>query len=150
MRDGPLCPQMYNFTSFTVTLNELQPGMERMLAPTDCRLRPDIRSMENGDMGACLCGGLGVGLRHCGEMAQELRTCPWLVRRPGPTAPHHRKPGTWVWFSDGSMLSPARAAPYPDCVLGLDLASQEKERLEEKQREARRERDKGDTEWQTR
>ncbi|XP_053782574.1 oxysterol-binding protein-related protein 2 [Desmodus rotundus] len=77
----PNSAQMYNFTSFTVTLNELQPGMERMLAPTDCRLRPDIRSMENGDM---------------------------------------------------------------------DLASQEKERLEEKQREARRERDKGDTEWQTR
>lgn len=34
--------------------------------------------------------------------------------------------------------------------LGLDLASQEKERLEEKQREARRERAKEDTEWQTR
>ncbi|XP_036915913.1 oxysterol-binding protein-related protein 2 [Sturnira hondurensis] len=77
----PNSAQMYNFTSFTVTLNELQPGMERTLAPTDCRLRPDIRSMENGDM---------------------------------------------------------------------DLASQEKDRLEEKQREARRERDKGDTEWQTR
>lgn len=43
---------MYNFTSFTVSLNELQSGMEKTLAPTDCRLRPDIRGMENGDMGA--------------------------------------------------------------------------------------------------
>ncbi|XP_054433525.1 oxysterol-binding protein-related protein 2 isoform X3 [Pteronotus mesoamericanus] len=77
----PNSAQMYNFTSFTVTLNELQPGMEQTLAPTDCRLRPDIRSMENGDM---------------------------------------------------------------------DLASQEKERLEEKQRAARRERAKGDAEWRTR
>uniref|UniRef100_A0A8C2X1L9 Oxysterol-binding protein n=1 Tax=Cyclopterus lumpus TaxID=8103 RepID=A0A8C2X1L9_CYCLU len=42
--------QMYNFTSFAMTLNELEPGMERLLAPTDCRLRPDIRAMENGDM----------------------------------------------------------------------------------------------------
>nr|KAF6279345.1 oxysterol binding protein like 2 [Pipistrellus kuhlii] len=77
----PNSAQMYNFTSFTVSLNELQTGMEKILAPTDCRLRPDIRSMENGNM---------------------------------------------------------------------DLASQEKERLEEKQREARKERAKEDTEWQTR
>ncbi|XP_076133442.1 oxysterol-binding protein-related protein 2b [Alosa pseudoharengus] len=42
--------QMYNFTNFAVTLNELEPGMEGVLAPTDCRLRPDIRAMENGYM----------------------------------------------------------------------------------------------------
>lgn len=28
--------------------------MEAILAPTDCRLRPDIRNMENGNMGTCL------------------------------------------------------------------------------------------------
>uniref|UniRef100_A0A8I3X7N3 Oxysterol-binding protein n=1 Tax=Callithrix jacchus TaxID=9483 RepID=A0A8I3X7N3_CALJA len=77
----PNSAQMYNFTSFTVSLNELETGMEKTLPPTDCRLRPDIRGMENGDM---------------------------------------------------------------------DLASQEKERLEEKQREARRERAKEAAEWQTR
>lgn len=43
--------QMYNFTSFTVSLNELESGMEKTLPPTDCRLRPDIRGMENGNMG---------------------------------------------------------------------------------------------------
>lgn len=43
--------QMYNFTSFTVSLNELRTGMEKALPPTDCRLRPDIRGMENGNMG---------------------------------------------------------------------------------------------------
>ncbi|XP_012676271.1 oxysterol-binding protein-related protein 2 isoform X2 [Clupea harengus] len=42
--------QMYNFTNFTMSLNELEPGMEKVLAPTDCRLRPDVRAMENGDM----------------------------------------------------------------------------------------------------
>ncbi len=42
---------MYNFTHFAMTLNELEPGMEGVLAPTDCRLRPDIRAMENGNMG---------------------------------------------------------------------------------------------------
>ncbi|XP_076874531.1 oxysterol-binding protein-related protein 2 isoform X2 [Brachyhypopomus gauderio] len=73
--------QMYNFTSFAMTLNELEPGMEGVVAPTDCRLRPDIRAMENGD---------------------------------------------------------------------IDAASQEKERLEEKQRAARRERAKDEEEWSTR
>ena len=43
--------QMYNFTNFAMSLNELEPGMQDRLAPTDCRLRPDIRAMENGDMG---------------------------------------------------------------------------------------------------
>ncbi|XP_023257366.1 oxysterol-binding protein-related protein 2-like [Seriola lalandi dorsalis] len=41
---------MYNFTNFAMSLNELEPGMEAMLAPTDCRFRPDIRAMENGKM----------------------------------------------------------------------------------------------------
>ncbi|CAB1336528.1 unnamed protein product [Coregonus sp. 'balchen'] len=72
---------MYNFTSFTMTLNELEPGMERLLAPTDCRRRPDVRAMENGD---------------------------------------------------------------------LDTASVEKDRLEEKQRAARKERSKDEEEWSTR
>uniref|UniRef100_A0A8B9LT57 Oxysterol-binding protein n=1 Tax=Astyanax mexicanus TaxID=7994 RepID=A0A8B9LT57_ASTMX len=46
----PNSAEMYNFTNFTITLNELEAGMEGVLAPTDCRLRPDIRAMENGDM----------------------------------------------------------------------------------------------------
>ncbi|XP_058031536.1 oxysterol-binding protein-related protein 2 isoform X3 [Ahaetulla prasina] len=73
--------QMYNFTSFAVTLNELEKGMEDILAPTDCRLRPDIRHMENGE---------------------------------------------------------------------IDLASKEKERLEEKQRAARKDRAKEEIDWRTR
>ncbi|NXG32152.1 OSBL2 protein, partial [Dromaius novaehollandiae] len=77
----PNSSQMYNFTSFAVSLNELEKGMEAILAPTDCRLRPDIRNMEDGNM---------------------------------------------------------------------DLASKEKERLEEKQRAARKERAKDEVEWQTR
>ncbi|KAM4623204.1 oxysterol-binding protein-related protein 2 isoform 1-T3 [Discoglossus pictus] len=44
----PNSSQMYNFTNFAVTLNEFDPDVK--LAPTDCRLRPDIRGMENGDL----------------------------------------------------------------------------------------------------
>lgn len=56
-------PQMYNFTSFTVSLNELETGMEKTLPPTDCRLRPDIRGMENGNMGAFLQSEEGAGAK---------------------------------------------------------------------------------------
>ncbi|KAM4563825.1 oxysterol-binding protein-related protein 2-like isoform 1-T2 [Odontesthes bonariensis] len=72
---------MYNFTNFAMSLNELEPGMEAILPHTDCRFRPDIRAMENGNM---------------------------------------------------------------------DEASKEKERLEVKQRAARKERSKHDDEWSTR
>ncbi|XP_038664487.1 oxysterol-binding protein-related protein 1 isoform X3 [Scyliorhinus canicula] len=70
--------QMYNFTNFAMSLNELDKEMENVIAPTDCRFRPDIKAMENGD---------------------------------------------------------------------IDLASEEKKRLEEKQRAARKQRTKTDNDW---
>ncbi|XP_040896234.1 oxysterol-binding protein-related protein 1 isoform X1 [Toxotes jaculatrix] len=73
--------QMYSFTSFAMQLNELHKEMEGVIPLTDCRLRPDIRAMENGD---------------------------------------------------------------------IDHASEEKKRLEEKQRAARKNRSKSDEEWKTR
>uniref|UniRef100_A0A3B5LQ53 Oxysterol-binding protein n=1 Tax=Xiphophorus couchianus TaxID=32473 RepID=A0A3B5LQ53_9TELE len=42
--------QMYSFTSFAMQLNELHKDMEGVIPQTDCRLRPDIRAMENGDI----------------------------------------------------------------------------------------------------
>ncbi|XP_059502255.1 oxysterol-binding protein-related protein 1 isoform X3 [Stegostoma tigrinum] len=74
----PNSRQMYNFTSFAMSLNELDKEMETVIAPTDCRFRPDIKAMENGD---------------------------------------------------------------------IDLASEEKKRLEEKQRAARKQRAKTDNDW---
>uniref|UniRef100_A0A8C4EQC9 Oxysterol-binding protein n=1 Tax=Dicentrarchus labrax TaxID=13489 RepID=A0A8C4EQC9_DICLA len=77
----PNSTQMYSFTSFAMQLNELHKEMEGAIPQTDCRLRPDIRAMENGD---------------------------------------------------------------------IDLASEEKKRLEEKQRATRKNRSKSDEEWKTR
>ncbi|XP_033208969.1 oxysterol-binding protein-related protein 2 isoform X2 [Belonocnema kinseyi] len=39
----------YQFTAFAMSLNEMEPGMEKNLCPTDSRLRPDIRKLEAGD-----------------------------------------------------------------------------------------------------
>ncbi|XP_054579601.1 oxysterol-binding protein-related protein 1 isoform X2 [Eptesicus fuscus] len=77
----PNSAQMYNFTSFAMVLNEVDKDMESVIPKTDCRLRPDIRAMENGE---------------------------------------------------------------------IDLASEEKKRLEEKQRAARKNRSRSEEDWRTR
>uniref|UniRef100_A0A452J0Z0 Oxysterol-binding protein-related protein 1 n=1 Tax=Gopherus agassizii TaxID=38772 RepID=A0A452J0Z0_9SAUR len=76
----PNSVQMYNFTSFAMALNELDKEMESVVPKTDCRLRPDIRAMENGE---------------------------------------------------------------------IDIASEEKKRLEEKQRAVRKNRSKSEEDWKT-
>lgn len=46
----PESSRYYNFTLFAMLLNELDDETKSHLPPTDCRLRPDIRKMENGDI----------------------------------------------------------------------------------------------------
>ncbi|RDY14652.1 Oxysterol-binding protein-related protein 1C, partial [Mucuna pruriens] len=38
----------YNLTQFAIILNEITPGLKEKLPPTDSRLRPDQRCLENG------------------------------------------------------------------------------------------------------
>ncbi|KAL8467181.1 hypothetical protein ACS0TY_036047 [Phlomoides rotata] len=45
----PQFPTRYNLTRFAITLNELIPGLKEKLPPTDSRLRPDQRCLENGE-----------------------------------------------------------------------------------------------------
>lgn len=40
----------YGFTSFAATLNEVSPIEKGKLAPTDSRIRPDQRALEDGDL----------------------------------------------------------------------------------------------------
>ncbi|KAJ6818112.1 oxysterol-binding protein-related protein 1C [Iris pallida] len=42
-------PTRYNLTDFAITLNELTSGLMEKLPPTDSRLRPDQRCLENGE-----------------------------------------------------------------------------------------------------
>ncbi|XP_071736436.1 oxysterol-binding protein-related protein 1D [Rutidosis leptorrhynchoides] len=39
----------YNLTPFAISLNEITPGLKEKLPPTDSRLRPDQRHLENGE-----------------------------------------------------------------------------------------------------
>lgn len=45
----PKSPTRYNFSRFAITLNELTPDIKEKLPPTDSRLRPDQRCLENGE-----------------------------------------------------------------------------------------------------
>lgn len=41
--------EFYGFTSFGITLNELTDDLLGKIPPTDSRLRPDVRALEEGD-----------------------------------------------------------------------------------------------------
>lgn len=43
-------PEYYGFTSFGITLNEITPDLKGHLPPTDSRLRPDVRALEEGNL----------------------------------------------------------------------------------------------------
>ncbi|KAJ8979884.1 hypothetical protein NQ317_017507 [Molorchus minor] len=46
----PQTSDYYQFTEFAMSLNELESGMDKIICPTDSRLRPDIRKLEQGDI----------------------------------------------------------------------------------------------------
>lgn len=47
-------PEYHNFTLYSMFLNQLDDDLKGKLAPTDSRLRPDVRLLEEGDIGKVL------------------------------------------------------------------------------------------------
>ncbi|KAI0048392.1 hypothetical protein FA95DRAFT_1558038 [Auriscalpium vulgare] len=43
-------PQYYGFTAWGITLNEITRDLRGRIPPTDSRLRPDVRALEEGDL----------------------------------------------------------------------------------------------------
>lgn len=43
--------RFYHFTAFAMMLNEFQKGKDDNLPPNDCRFRPDVRHLEEGNVG---------------------------------------------------------------------------------------------------
>jgi hypothetical protein len=50
LNEGDVFEDYYNFTKFTFSLNELNDELKKVLPSTDCRLRPDIRLLEEGEV----------------------------------------------------------------------------------------------------
>lgn len=46
----PNSTKYYGFTNFAMSLNEVTPDVQNILPPTDSRLRPDQRALEDGDV----------------------------------------------------------------------------------------------------
>ncbi|XP_074358862.1 oxysterol-binding protein-related protein 2A isoform X3 [Apium graveolens] len=66
----------YNLTSFAITLNELTPGLQEILPPTDSRLRPDQRHLENGEYDKANAEKLRLETRQ--RMVFEETTRKWM------------------------------------------------------------------------
>ncbi|KAF9613982.1 hypothetical protein IFM89_014175 [Coptis chinensis] len=62
----------YNLTSFAITLNELTAGLQEKLPPTDSRLRPDQRHLENGEYEKANAEKLRLEMRQRMALLQHL------------------------------------------------------------------------------
>ncbi|CAD6888373.1 unnamed protein product [Tilletia controversa] len=71
----------YGFTYFAVSLNEVTPDIEPFLPPTDSRLRPDQRAMEDGDIDKA------EDLKQKLEQAQRVRRKAAAEGGNGPIQP---------------------------------------------------------------
>uniref|UniRef100_A0A3P9M5M2 Oxysterol-binding protein n=1 Tax=Oryzias latipes TaxID=8090 RepID=A0A3P9M5M2_ORYLA len=91
--------KFYAFSTFAMQLNELDKIMEGVLPPTDSRLRPDIRAMENGDMD--LASGEKKRLEEKQRTARKNRsksTEEWKIRWFQQGTNPHNKAQDWIYL----------------------------------------------------
>lgn len=92
----PPCLTRYNLTSFAITLNELTSGLQEKLPPTDSRLRPDQRHLENGEYEKANAEKLRLEKRQ--RMSRKLQENGWKPKwfeREGEDGPFRYMGGYW-------------------------------------------------------
>ncbi|KAL0004401.1 hypothetical protein SO802_011962 [Lithocarpus litseifolius] len=77
-RDKYVTKTRYNLSPFAITLNELTPGLSEKLPPTDSRLRPDQRHLENGEYE--LGNAEKLRLEQLQRQARKLQERGWQPR----------------------------------------------------------------------
>ncbi|KAL3499542.1 hypothetical protein ACH5RR_038635 [Cinchona calisaya] len=93
----------YNLTSFAITLNELTPGLKEKLPPTDSRLRPDQRYLENGEYDKANAEKLRLEMRQ--RMSRKLQEHGWKPRwfqRDGEDGTFRYTGGYWEAREQGN------------------------------------------------
>ncbi|XP_021615961.1 oxysterol-binding protein-related protein 2A isoform X4 [Manihot esculenta] len=95
----------YNLTSFAITLNELTPGLQikEKLPPTDSRLRPDQRHLENGEYEKANAEKQRLEKRQ--RMSRKLQERGWKPRwfqREGEDGPFRYGGGYWEAREQGN------------------------------------------------
>jgi hypothetical protein len=89
-------PTRYNLSSFAITLNELSPDLQDKLPPTDSRLRPDQRHLENGEYEKANAEKLRLERRQ--RMSSKLQDNGWKPRwfqKDGEDGTYRFKGGYW-------------------------------------------------------
>ncbi|XP_072958634.1 oxysterol-binding protein-related protein 2A-like [Typha angustifolia] len=74
----PTNPTRYNLSSFAITLNELTSELQGKLPPTDSRLRPDQRYLENGEYEKANAEKLRLERRQ--RMSKKMQENGWKPR----------------------------------------------------------------------
>lgn len=77
-RDKSITKTRYNLTPFAISLNEATPGLLEKLPPTDSRLRPDQRHLENGEYE--LANAEKLRLEQLQRQARKLQERGWQPR----------------------------------------------------------------------
>eukprot|EP00850_Spirogloea_muscicola_P022927 SM000318S12229 [mRNA] locus=s318:64323:65047:- [translate_table: standard] len=89
-------PMRYGLTSFAITLNEILPGLREKLPPTDSRLRPDQRLLENGQFDEANSEKLRLEQRQrVARKAQEAGWEPRWFKKQGPHGTFTYQGGYW-------------------------------------------------------
>lgn len=71
--------EYYNFTQFTMGMNELTPELAKALPKTDSRFRPDVRKLEEGDL-----DGAASEKQRLEDKQREARARDKRFRDPSP------------------------------------------------------------------
>uniref|UniRef100_H2RXS5 Oxysterol-binding protein n=1 Tax=Takifugu rubripes TaxID=31033 RepID=H2RXS5_TAKRU len=91
--------KFYAFSTFAMQLNALEKSMEGVIPPTDSRLRPDIRALENGDIDVAsaekkrLEEKQRMARKHRSKSTEEWKT-RWFHQGPNP----HNKAQDWLYL----------------------------------------------------
>lgn len=72
--------QMYNFTTYAMQLNELHEDQKSKLPPTDSRLRPDCRALENGDLEAATREKIRLEEKQRSARKERQKNERWIPR----------------------------------------------------------------------
>ncbi|XP_058179222.1 oxysterol-binding protein-related protein 1C-like isoform X2 [Rhododendron vialii] len=100
-------PTRYNLTRFAITLNELTPGLKEKLPPTDSRLRPDQRYLENGEYGMANSEKLRLEQRQrqSGKMQERGWKPRWFAKQKGNSDAYCFIGGYWEAKEEGRWES---------------------------------------------
>ncbi|XP_030499489.2 oxysterol-binding protein-related protein 2A-like [Cannabis sativa] len=104
----------YNLTSFAITLNELTEGLQEKLPPTDSRLRPDQRHLENGEYEKTNAEKQHLEKRQ--RMSRKLQESGWKpqwFKREGKDGP------SATWVAIGSHASEENRMNVPTYLVNL-------------------------------